>query len=153
MCIRDSTSSENVSIDYRSELISINFIARSSGRLSDHVDLKSEQFKGEIYTDELLAQNLSLAFAKSGVNLIVNQNAPNPFSQSTEIYIENPIDTELHITISDITAKVYVDQKVKMKAGQKTIKVDSKRLGGPGVYYYTVNNGIEVVSNKMILLN
>lgn len=146
------TSTENVSVTSGSELISIDFIARADGKLSDNMDLHSELLNAEIYTDDFLAKNLSLDFINRSDDFSVNQNAPNPFSQTTSIYVENPFDTEIHITISDITARVYLDQKVKMKAGQKTIQIDSKSLGGQGVYYYTINNGIEVVSKKMILM-
>lgn len=147
------TSAQNVSMDSGSEVISITFTTKSAGRLSDHIDLDSEHLNAEIYTDELLVNNLGLDFVKTEVDFLVHQNAPNPFTESTNIYIESPTDTELYITISDITARVYVDKKVTMKAGKTNVSIDSKHLGGPGVYYYTINNGIEVVSKKMILLN
>ncbi len=147
------TAEKNVELPSGSEFINLSFKSRTSGWLSDHVNLSNVNLKAEIYTDDLVTQNVNLEFIRRRDQFVVAQNTPNPFSQSTDIHIEVPLDTEVHITISDITARTYVDLIIKMKAGQQVISIDRQSLGGPGVYYYTVNNGIEVVSKKMIMLN
>ncbi len=80
------------------------------------------------------------------------QNAPNPFSQTTNISYNLPENTKVSITIHDITGAVVeqlLDQQPK-KAGNHSIEFNAKDLP-KGMYFYTFSTPDFKEMKKMVI--
>jgi hypothetical protein len=88
----------------------------------------------------------------SSANIVVTQNIPNPFSDSTVIsfYLPDPVMVEIEF-FNDHVEKISEMDK-KFPAGENSITFYSKGLK-PGIYFYRlkVNNFVDV--KKMIITN
>ena len=85
---------------------------------------------------------------KRGLEL--EQNIPNPFGNTTLIRFYNPVDSEVVLSIVDISGKrVWVDRSYRQKGWhEKSIEID--QLKGAGVYIYELSNGLDVARMKMM---
>jgi glucuronoarabinoxylan endo-1,4-beta-xylanase len=103
--------------------------------------------------------NILLTNIKMSNNLPVkfelNQNYPNPFSNSTRIPYEIKIPSEIHITISDILGRVVRKISVSSQAaGRHNVYWDGLNSSGQkvasGIYFYRLDAGGESKVKKMI---
>ncbi|MEP7268926.1 MAG: T9SS type A sorting domain-containing protein [Saprospiraceae bacterium] len=132
---------------------------RFKGLISDHINIISTTFKSEGYTSNQEIINLSLNFeknitqAKELDKLILLQNAPNPFSQSTLVKFTLPTSGRVNWTVTDMTGKLVDRWSKEMAVGNHQYKVDKNILGAPGIYYYRIEfNGYNEVK-KLILID
>jgi hypothetical protein len=81
----------------------------------------------------------------------VSQNYPNPFNlySDVNIVLEKPCNIVLEVT-NQLGQKVWESGILKGKPGRNTIRIDGSELMG-GVYFYTVSDGNESVTRKMII--
>ncbi len=78
---------------------------------------------------------------KSSNKIIVGQNIPNPFSDSTSITFFLPSELDVSLKIFDYNLKqVYEIPKTKYKAGQNEISFIPDGLNS-GVYFYKFECG------------
>jgi hypothetical protein len=81
----------------------------------------------------------------------VEQNYPNPVQDmsTVNVYLQNAGDLSFQLT--NITGQVVMKaQKANVPAGLTQFVVDGNMLA-PGVYFYTVNQGTQSVTKKMIV--
>jgi len=84
-------------------------------------------------------------------NVGVGQNVPNPFSNETTIPYSLKNNSDVSLTIFDVTGKVVMTQsQTAVGAGMHNFTVTTTDLA-PGVYYYTVQAGAGKVTHKMIV--
>ena len=87
----------------------------------------------------------------------LHQNYPNPFNPTTSIEYDLPNDSYTVVTVFDVMGKhvkTLVDEN--QSSGFKTIRWDAKNDEGEsvaaGMYIYQIKSGVNIASNKMILL-
>ena len=81
----------------------------------------------------------------------VSQNFPNPFSQTSEVWVELRAKTSLKMEIYDIMGqKVYEIDMGQVNAGKHKFVIDANVLSS-GIYFYTVETGRHSVTKKMII--
>jgi hypothetical protein len=83
--------------------------------------------------------------------LSVSQNVPNPFIGTTEInvYHQNPGNISLDVT--NLTGQLILKmEKANVLPGVSKFTVDGSTLA-PGVYFYTVTQGGQSITKKMIV--
>jgi hypothetical protein len=80
----------------------------------------------------------------------VSENYPNPFSGQTQIDINTTRSGNIQFTVNDIMGKMIYDETQTLAAGKHTITFNATGLS-KGVYFYTVTNGTQKVSGKMIV--
>ena len=79
------------------------------------------------------------------------QNYPNAFNPSTQISYDLPKATNVTLTVYNILGnKVAELVNGYNDAGRHTVNFDASKLSS-GVYFYTLNAGGKIVTNKMIL--
>ena len=84
-------------------------------------------------------------------NVHVGQNEPNPFTNQTIIPYELTNNSNVSLTIYDVTGKqVMAQTQTAASAGAHNFTVSSSELA-PGVYYYTVATKEGKVTHKMIV--
>jgi hypothetical protein len=84
--------------------------------------------------------------------MIVLQNEPNPWTHSTVIGIILPNSGEVNIAIYDMNGKIFIRDRVNLKAGYNEYPLNQYQLMHPGVYYYQVDHQMNSVTRKMIVI-
>ena len=101
---------------------------------------------------------LSVSTTPSSINEMVpvetklHQNYPNPFNPTTTIKFDLNSDSVVKLNVYNYNGqlvKSLVDGS--MKAGIHTVEFDASNLCA-GVYYYTMEAGNSMLSNKMVLV-
>jgi hypothetical protein len=80
----------------------------------------------------------------------VQQNAPNPFADKTEIYFSVLNDAQVEFKVYNLLGAVLCDNKFQAQKGANIIKIDANSFA-PGVYIYSVKNGDKVITKRMVV--
>jgi hypothetical protein len=135
-------------------LFTLIFNANTEAVLSDLIGVSSRYTVAEAYNTTNGTMDVAINFtgvvATAGFE--VYQNTPNPFNGETKIGYNLPEDSNVTITIQDVTGKtlqVVTENGVK---GYNAVTVDGKTLGATGVLYYTVSTDEFTATKKMILV-
>jgi len=120
--------------------------------LSEALTLTTRMIPAEAYLNSGGA-GIALVFDESlpAETYHLYQNQPNPFVATTSIAFRLPASAPVDITITDLTGRLVADFKVAGIAGRNSIEIDSKDLGAPGVYTYTVTSGLWRESRRMVV--
>lgn len=139
-------------------LLSIFIRPKLNGLISSIARLNEIRISAEAYTPSHETKTLQLDFTKtSGDNKILDrmvlwQNAPNPFNQSTTIKYTIPAQGKVNWQVTDLTGRVVESWTREISKGDHTIELDKAILGTTGIYYYRMEyNGYSEVK-KLILL-
>ncbi len=88
---------------------------------------------------------------KNNTDYKLEQNVPNPFSESTSINYSLPVNAgQASIIICDLSGKLVKKIDLQQK-GQGTVSINSNELNNGILIYALVINGKEVVSKKMVV--
>jgi hypothetical protein len=83
----------------------------------------------------------------------VFQNTPNPFQAETLIGFNLPVDSEVMLTVSDVSGKVLTVLRGDYAAGYNTINLTKQQLGGvSGVLSYTLTAGEHTATKQMVVV-
>lgn len=80
----------------------------------------------------------------------VQQNAPNPFADKTEIHFSVVADSQIEFKVYNLLGAVVYNNKFDAQKGVNTIKIDANSFA-PGVYIYTVKNGNTTITKRMVV--
>ena len=89
----------------------------------------------------LNVSNLELRFEgdiNQNAEIVIHQNIPNPFSNTTEIVINLPEETDLEFRILDSTGRIIKSTHRHYSKGQNSISISNTELGNPGLYFYEI---------------
>lgn len=122
-----------------------------AGRSSDGVVVVATHgrgaFRGQINGAVSVNQNASIPS-----NYSLSQNYPNPFNPSTSISYSIPKESNVKLTIYDVTGgEVSTLVNGKQNAGQYSVRFNAQGLAS-GVYYYRVEADAYSSTKKMILI-
>ena len=137
-------------------LMSLNFKAVKSGRLSDVLSLNSAVTSAEIYNAQLETMGLVAKFnsstniADAGFELY--QNTPNPFADQTTISFNLPQSSDATLSIFDVTGKLITIKKGSFDKGINTIQLNKDDLSVSGVLYYTLETEGFTDTKRMVVL-
>ena len=74
--------------------------------------------------------------------------APNPFTNSTELTIHSSYDTEMLLTVTDITGKVIFTSNVFTKKGVSSISIDGSDFD-TGIYFVNIESNTYAFSHPI----
>jgi hypothetical protein len=80
----------------------------------------------------------------------VMQNAPNPFSEKTEIRFNSPSVNAVDFKVYNLVGAVVYTESVKAEKGSNTITLKANAFA-PGVYMYAIKNGSETITKRMVV--
>ncbi len=106
--------------------------------------LKAVDFDGFTETSEIVVVrrgDTNLEFALTA--------APNPFTNSTELTIHSSYDTEMLLTVTDITGKVIFTSNVFTKKGVSSISIDGSDFD-TGIYFVNIDSAQNSSTIKLI---
>lgn len=82
---------------------------------------------------------------------MVDQNYPNPFQGTTQIDFTISVNSNIQFTVVDMLGKVvYSEEKTDLNAGNHSITFNAAGMG-KGIYFYTISNGVQKFTEKMIV--
>jgi hypothetical protein len=114
-------------IDMSAFEILVSCQVRENGKLSEKIRLDAK-LKSEVYNGNLKPQSLGLGFrseAYSHLNVIIDQNKPNPWSDQTFIDYKVPNDGPVKVSISDMSGRVLHRENLMAKKGQNRFEITS----------------------------
>lgn len=92
-------------------------------------------------TPELNAQSFNL-----------KGNVPNPFQTTTTIRFSNAGNEIVNLHVYDLLGNVVSTQQVETIAGENAIRFEANALSS-GIYMYSLDNGVDVLTGRMIIKN
>ncbi len=109
------------------------------------------------YSSQATATTLNILNDNSTTEFALYQNVPNPFNPITEIEFSIPTDTDVNIVIYDLMGNEIKTLINDFKpVGQYKVNWDSRdNTGQPvsgGIYFYKLQAGDFIQTNKMLLL-
>ncbi|NNF36053.1 MAG: T9SS type A sorting domain-containing protein [Saprospiraceae bacterium] len=148
------TDLESKTYNEGSELMTITLQAIKGGRLSDMVAFGSTITPAVGYNASQDKVDLQWQWQEdiSG-EVVLHQNAPNPFIDRTSISFELPRDMNATLELYDVSGKLMYQKNDFYNQGKNTIFVNSSEIEGmPGVVYYVLKTEGNSITKKMILL-
>jgi hypothetical protein len=108
----------------------------------------------EAYNSNLEVTDLNLEFTEQlGKEVVLMQNRPNPFTESTIITFVLPEDGPATLTVYDISGRLLKKVNGNFNAGNNNIELRAEELESTGVLYYQLESGAYKATKKMILIN
>jgi hypothetical protein len=135
----------------RSTLFTAIFKAKTAGDLNNSVFINSKFTTAEAYNSELEFLEILLQFSNQN-GVVLSQNAPNPFTQTTTFQYELSTASTVEFTIQDIAGKTIFATTENGKKGTNQLKIAANDLAGAGMYFYRMEVLGETISGKMILI-
>lgn len=139
-------------------LFSITFEALKNANLSDVLSLNSNEASAEAYVGRQLEVLGSDVVFRTDEGIVADaafellQNEPNPFNGQTLIGFELPETSEATLSIYDVTGKVLYTKVDTYAAGYNSVTINRTDVPATGVLYYKLENGENVATMKMIVL-
>ena len=113
----------------------------------------STDYSSEIYTKDLEVLRLFEDTDASSDELVLYQNKPNPFDQTTFVEFYIPKKSAVSFELFDINGlRVYSNNRT-FEGGRNVIEVDRERMQlNKGIYYYQIRAQDRSLTRKMIIL-
>lgn len=80
----------------------------------------------------------------------ITQNVPNPADVNTRIFFNAPTPSNVSLELFDVTGAKHFTSQMSADRGLNEMKIETFSLS-PGVYFYTLNNGSQSLSQKLIV--
>ena len=126
---------------------------KKSVAVSELLNLEDHVLNSEVYIDDKAYDlNLSYITPASSGEVLVYQNAPNPWSDFTEIkyYIDG--EKEVRFSVFDINGRLLYKEIRQSKIGVNRIMLDKYDLNTSGILYYELSVEGQRYLKKMIVL-
>ncbi|MGB3547421.1 MAG: T9SS type A sorting domain-containing protein [Saprospiraceae bacterium] len=148
--------SYNGKVDADQELFTLVVRSMTDQLVSEMLQLNDRVTVSEGYTANGSIGSLVLNFGTQ-VNTVagafeVAQNTPNPFATETMIGYTLDAAAEVTLTVQDVTGKVVLVRRLAGNAGYNTTTLNRADVArAPGVLFYTLTDGVNTATKKMIL--
>jgi len=141
---------------YTGEKATVSANTKASFDAGDYIDLNPgfiAEYKSrfDAYIDG--CGGISAPKIKSVNNPITLSNYPNPFNGETSIAFELPKESKVTLFVTDMMGKTVttlLDNELQIE-GSNTITFNGSNYP-PGMYYYTIQAGDNIATQKMILM-
>ena len=150
------TTSWNGKAVATANVVTINFVATKSGKLSDMLTFGSAKTIAEANDAQGVAVNVGLKFNTgkvSGAEFALYQNTPNPVAQTTTIGFNMPKEGQAKLTIYNVEGKVLRTLNGDYKVGFNSIEVNKTELNATGILYYRLDTQDNSATRKMIIID
>ena len=130
------------------------FMVTEPGLIHEMLLLTSAITAAEAYSvqNEIMDVRLTFDNSMSSAEFALYQNQPNPWDGETMIGFDLPRDAAATLTVYDVTGKLLKTVSGQYKEGYNVIRLFTKELPGPGVFYYRLESGGYSASKKMMII-
>ncbi len=121
---------------------------------ADDSALPTESYEYRVVASSTGAEVASFEVSMTGRSpqLALHQNAPNPFREATAIRFDLPGETDVELSVYDVTGRKMVTLLAKrMPGGLHAVTVAAEKLPA-GVYFYRLRAGKRSVTRKCVVL-
>ena len=132
--------------------MTVSFIAKQDGNTADLFELTSDVTKAEAYNSNMETVDVVLRSKESSVEFELYQNTPNPFNNYTVIGFKLPSESDVTLSIMDVTGKLISKVNGHYAAGEHTVSIDKSTLSQSGVLYYQLEAGEFTATKKMVVI-
>lgn len=139
-----------VSFDKNDILFNLIIESSKAAFLDDVLSMSSEVTPAEYYDKDMKVGKINLNFKDETNRIILLQNEPNPFIQSTTISWVSPKSETVKLLITDEQGKVIISKTIKAVKGINSMPLENKDLPFTGVYYYTITGENLSETKKMV---
>ncbi|MBK7871355.1 MAG: T9SS type A sorting domain-containing protein [Saprospiraceae bacterium] len=148
------SNEDNKNVINASNLFSLTFKIKKSGRLSDYLHLHPRYLIPEAYNKTDNVYNLELEFDKivDRTEFTLLQNIPNPFDNETIIPFYLPKSAKVSLQVFSSDGRLMHQASGNFDKGYQQMMINRSDLQGDGVYIYTIEVEGEKAIRKMILL-
>lgn len=150
------TVSWNGKAQETTDVLSINFIATKSGKLSEILIINSVLTQAVAHDAIGKEMNIELNFnadKRVGEGFKLYQNYPNPMFDETIIGFNLTNDSPTCLTITNMNGKVVKIIKGNYKAGYNSITIRKNDLETNGFFFYRLENNEFSETKKMVVFN
>ncbi|NOT37757.1 MAG: T9SS type A sorting domain-containing protein [Saprospiraceae bacterium] len=137
----------------QNNLFTLRIKSKVSGKVSDVVRISSK-LTTALCVDKIGEEGkVQLrTFNGQGDEIIILQNEPNPWKNTTSVGIILPQAGEVQMTIYDINGKVFYKETRELAKSYNDWIINRDQLPHSGIYYYQVDYHSQTKTNKMIVL-
>ncbi|NOT37756.1 MAG: HYR domain-containing protein [Saprospiraceae bacterium] len=137
----------------QNNLFTLRIKSKVSGKVSDVVRISSK-LTTALCVDKIGEEGkVQLrTFNGQGDEMIILQNEPNPWKNTTSVGIILPQAGEVQMTIYDINGKVFYKETRELAKSYNDWIINRDQLLHAGIYYYQVDYHSQTKTNKMIVI-
>lgn len=138
------------------QLFELTFVAKSSGKLANWLDINSKMTPALAYDDGMKDMKVALAFAgdqqtNAQKEPALLQNKPNPFAESTIIPFHLSEGGEVQLKVVDLQGRTVYKQEGYMESGDHQIRLQANELRSKGLLMYQLSVGTDTFTRRMVL--
>ena len=85
-------------------------------------------------------------------SLVVTQNQPNPFHDRTSVRFMTDASKMIDFSISDLSGRMLYSVQINAESGANEIIISAEQIPDHGMYYYTISDGEQSITKKMLKL-
>ena len=155
-------TTSGVTLDEKANLFTMNFVAKTAGKLSDYLRISSKATVAEAYKanntgadlmDVVIGYNNGNTTTVLGGAYELYQNQPNPFNAVTRVGFNLPQNETATITIFDVSGKVIKTVSQEFARGYNEVTFDKNELNASGILYYQLQTSQFTDTRKMLLID
>ncbi len=138
------------------DILTLTFRTKAAGSISNFLNINTQYTKAELYRVQEGIIPLGLQFEALSENQLpfeLFQNHPNPFQTNTEIGFALHKNSEVMLSIYNVSGKLIRRTKGYYSAGMHQLNVDASELEGRGIYFYQLKTKDRQAYRKMVLTN
>ena len=157
-------SAQQLSMEEDEVLFELVFEVKQNSQLSEVLNISSSRLNAEIYQSrgdgaiDLFGLGLNYIIENDNIKsltnsaVILNQNAPNPFKESTRIPFYIPERMDVSLTVLDLNGSVLWKQIKPFEKGWNDFELMGSSLNSSGILYYQLEAGDFKETRKLILI-
>ncbi|NNE15710.1 MAG: T9SS type A sorting domain-containing protein [Saprospiraceae bacterium] len=144
-------SIDATTIDEDTPLFNLEFDVKQNAELKNLLYASSSITKAEAYNSNLEVMDVNILFrGVENADLVLYQNVPNPFLETTDVRFSIPSTSHVVFTVFDVNGREILRKADKYTAGIHTIRLTRDELNSTGVMYYQIETNSGTASKKMI---
>ncbi len=136
-------------------LFKLTLLIKEETYVSDILSIDESGLRSEAYFEGSAPASVGILYRDSEVDqraLSLYQNAPNPWTDYTDIRFYTPEATEYTLNVYDINGKLLMSRNDSAVKGNNTITLDNGQFEVGGVMYYELIASNTRLINKMLLV-
>ncbi len=135
------------------QLFNMVIVAKENVQLSKLFGLAPNVMPAVAYDAELQPTNLAITFSGASAahsNISALGNRPNPFQTQTEVVFNIQNDSDVTLTVYDVTGSLIYSRNETLQSGSYNWALTNQEIPSEGVYFYTLKTNNESLTKKMI---
>ena len=139
----------------KDELFTLVFKVKQNARLSQILSVGNQLVPSEAYQRSGEFKQVELSFERltTGDELVLYQNRPNPFRESTLIGFRLPVDDQVTLRVMEMDGKVVRIVQGQYPAGYHEIELNLRDLPQSGVMIYQLETSQRTAVKKMVRID